>query len=229
MVTGASRGIGKAICEKLLQENCQIVAVSRQIEKAFDQQPNVKTFPLDLSDVQKLPQRLRELHAQFPNITDVVCNAGVGRFGSIEEFSPEQIQSLINLNLTSHILTAREFLPAFKKRKQGSLIFIGSEAALAGGKKGAVYSATKFALRGFAQSLREESAGAGIKIGLINPGMVRSDFFNELNFRPGDEEDNYILPEDVAEAAWLLLNSRQGTNIDEINLSPQKKVIRFNP
>ena len=59
--------------------------------------------------------------------------------------------------------------------------------------------------------------------------MVRSDFFNELNFRPGEEEDNYILPEDVAEAAWLLLNSRQGTNIDEINLSPQKKVIRFNP
>ena len=67
------------------------------------------------------------------------------------------------------------------------MVLIGSEAALAGGARGAVYSATKFALRGFCQSLRQESAAAGIRVTLINPGMVRTDFFDQLDFEPGED------------------------------------------
>jgi NADP-dependent 3-hydroxy acid dehydrogenase YdfG len=228
LVTGASRGIGKAICHKLLEEGCNVIAVSRSINGLFAGVGGITTYPLDLSDIKQLPNELRRLHKQHPEITDLVCNAGVGRFGSIEEFSPEQIQGLIDLNLTAHILTAREFLPSLKARKGGNLVFMGSEAALAGGRKGAVYCATKFAIRGFSQSLREECAGSGVRVGLINPGMVKSDFFNQLEFRPGEAEENYILPEDIADAVWLMLTRRSGTHIDEINLSPQKKVIQFN-
>jgi NADP-dependent 3-hydroxy acid dehydrogenase YdfG len=106
---------------------------------------------------------------------------------------------------------------------------MGSEAALQGGQKGALYCAAKFGLRGLAQSLREEAAGKGVRVGIINPGMVQSDFFQELDFRPGPEPHQHLLPEDVAAAAMLMLNARPGTAIDEINLSPRSKVIDFTP
>ena len=104
---------------------------------------------------------------------------------------------------------------------------MGSEAAVSGGKKGAVYSATKFAVRGLAQSLREECAGSGVRVGIVNPGMVNTGFFDRLNFRPGNAPGDHLTPEDVADAVWLMLSARAGAVIDEINLSPQKKVIQF--
>ena len=114
-----------------------------------------------------------------------------------------------------------------KQRGSGNIVFMGSEAALAGGKRGAVYSAAKFGLRGLAQALRQECAASGLRVSIINPGMVQTEFFNELDFRPGESSNNYILPDDVALAVQMILEARQGTVFDEINLSPQKKVIRF--
>ncbi len=114
-----------------------------------------------------------------------------------------------------------------KRQGQGNLVFIGSEAALSGSRKGAVYCATKFALRGFAQSLREECSNSGIRSTIVNPGMVKTGFFDNLSFEPGDAEENYILPQDVADAVLTILSARPGTCFDEINLSPLKKVIKF--
>ena len=113
-----------------------------------------------------------------------------------------------------------------KKRAAGDIVFMGSESARSGGKRGAVYSAAKFGLRGLAQSLRQECAASGIRVSIINPGMVKTAFFDELDFQHGDEVDNYILPEDVASAVLTIIEARAGTVFDEINLSPQKKVIR---
>ena len=114
-----------------------------------------------------------------------------------------------------------------KQRASGNIVFMGSEAALAGGRRGAVYSAAKFGLRGLAQSLRQECAASGLRVSIINPGMVRTEFFKELDFYPGKAPDNYILPDDVAVAVQMVLEARQGTVFDEINLSPQKKVVVF--
>ena len=116
-----------------------------------------------------------------------------------------------------------------KRARHGHLIFTGSEAALTGTQKGSLYCAAKFALRGFAQALRAETARSGLRVTLINPGMVQSPFFDELDFQPGDDADNYILPEDVAEVITQALMARDGTVIDEINLSPQKKVRTSKP
>ena len=96
-----------------------------------------------------------------------------------------------------------------------------------GGRRGAVYSATKFALRGLSQALRQECAGSGVRVCIINPGMVRTTFFSELEFEPGIAQENYLLPQDVADTLIHVLSLRQGSVVDEINLSPLKKVIRF--
>jgi NADP-dependent 3-hydroxy acid dehydrogenase YdfG len=228
LVTGASRGIGRAVCDRLLRESCRIIGVARHPPRDEMAAPDLILETMDLSRLDQLPAALRDLHKRFPAIDGIICNAGQGRFGSLEEFSPSQIRELIDLNLTGQILLVREFLPTLKAGGKGNIIFIGSESALSGGRKGAVYSATKFGLRGLSQSLREECAGSGVRIGIINPGMVQSDFFNGQGFRPGDQPDAHLLPSDVAEAVWLMLSARSGAVIDEINLSPQKKVIQFN-
>ena len=157
----------------------------------------------------------------------LVSNAGYGIFDGLENYSVEQISTYITANLSSHIVAVRTLLPNFKSKKGGDILFIGSEAALKGGKKGSLYCAAKFGLRGFAQTIREECAGNGIRVSLINPGMVRTEFFKNLEFSPGDDPSNAIEPDDVAIAAMNIFAMRAETVIDEINLTPLKKVIKF--
>jgi len=227
LVTGASSGIGKAIARRLLVEGHRVIGTSRSIARLDIEAERFVPVEIDLSDVDCLPAALETLRQSHPNIDSIVANAGYGRFGSLEEFSPRQIRDMIDVNLTSHLLVARVFLPAMKRRGYGNLIFMGSEAALTGGRRGAVYSACKFALRGLAQSLRQECAASGVRVGIVNPGMVRSGFFDDLDFAPGEDQNNYVLPEDVAAAVSLMLAARDGTVFDEITLSPQKKAIQF--
>jgi short-subunit dehydrogenase len=98
----------------------------------------------------------------------------------------------MNLNFVSQSFLAKEFLPALKRKALADLIFIGSEAALAGSRKGSIYCASKFALRGFSQSLRDECAKSSVRVSLINPGMVKTDFFQSLTFEPGEENSSRL-------------------------------------
>lgn len=227
LVTGASRGIGHAIAEHLLSQGASVVGIGRDFSAWTEPPDDLETLVLDLASIDELPERLKAIAARFPDIDGIVCCAGAGRFGSLEEFSYPQIREMIDVNLVQHLYVARTFLPLLKRRRQGDLILLGSEAALAGGPKGAVYSAAKFALRGFAQALRRECANSHVRVSLINPGMVATDFYADLDFRPGAKQENYIRPQEVADAVALVLGSRPGIVFDEINLSPLKKVIEF--
>ncbi|MBI4585673.1 MAG: SDR family NAD(P)-dependent oxidoreductase [Planctomycetes bacterium] len=226
LVTGASSGIGRAICERLLAEGHQVLGVARDFKKLPSSHPRFQAFFIDLSALPALPERLQAVAEAHPQVEAIVFNAGRGLFGSLEQLSPAQIRSLIDLNFTSHALLARAFLPALKKRGEGDLIFIGSEAALRGRRMGSIYCASKFALRGFAQALREECAASGVRVAVINPGMAQTPFYDGLDFAPGPEPANYLEPADVAQAVSLILAARPGTVFDEINLSPLKRVVR---
>ncbi len=227
LVTGASSGIGRAIAQNLLQQGHTVIGVSRDCRKFTRQMDNFSSVQLDLCQLNELPQKIRQLQHLFPEIDAVVFSAGIGRFGSVEEFSYPQIETLMTINFTSQVFLTKALLPALKRKANSDLIFIGSEAALKGSRKGAVYCASKFALRGFTQALREECSNSNVRVCLINPGMVKTAFFEHLTFEPGDHESNAILPEDVAAAVSYVLCSRVQTVIDEINLSPLNKVMKF--
>jgi NADP-dependent 3-hydroxy acid dehydrogenase YdfG len=227
LVTGASSGIGRAIAENLLQQNHHVIGLSRRSSQFIADRQSYSSLQMDLSDLQHLPENIKSIQKRFPDIDSIIFCAGTGRFGSLEEFSFEQIQALININFTSQIIIARGFLPLFKNKGQGNLIFIGSEAALQGRRKGTVYCAAKFAIRGFAQALREECATSNVRVALINPGMVKSEFFDDLTFTPGEHHSNFLLPEDVAEIVSFVLHSRSDIVFDEINLNPLNKVVNF--
>ena len=227
LITGSSSGIGRATAQKLLEAGAVVYGIARNHEKFQPDTKRYKPLTIDVTDLKVLPGQLSDLLATQPEIDGLISNAGYGSFEGLENFSPEQIYSYINDNLTSHLVVTRCLLPHFKTKNRGDVIFIGSEAALEGGKKGSLYCATKFGLRGFSQSIRQESANKNIRVTLINPGMVRTSFFDDLNFRPGDDDENAIEPTDIADIIINILSMRSGTVVDEINLTPQKKVISF--
>jgi 3-hydroxy acid dehydrogenase/malonic semialdehyde reductase len=227
VVTGSSSGIGRAITETLLKAGAEVVGLARNHEKFTPEVSHYKYYKVDISDLENLPKTFLKILKNHPKVDGFVSNAGYGDFKSLENFSPTQIISYLNTNLTSHIIMTRLLLPFMKKQKSGKIIFIGSEAAIRGAQKGSIYNAAKFGLRGFSQSIREESSNSNIHVSIVNPGMVRTQFFEKLNFGPGEDKTNAIEPSDIAEVIVNILNMRHGTVIDEINLSPLKKVIKF--
>ncbi len=227
LVTGATSGIGRAIAARLLREGWRIVGVGRDFANWSSASPRFVPVELDLADLERLPDRLRELAISCPDLDALVLAAGRGRFGSLEEFSYAEIRALLDLNFTSQVYVARAVLPALKRRRAGDVLIIGSEAALRGSRKGAVYCASKFALRGFAQALRDECAKSSVRVTLINPGMVATPFFDALDFAPGADDSQHLVADDIADAAVMVLHARPGCVFDEINLSPRNHVVRF--
>jgi short-subunit dehydrogenase len=178
---------------------------------------------LDLADLGTVPEALEALAGRHPEIDALVLCAGRGLLGSLEEQSHDEIRRLIDLDLTAQILCARVFFPRLKRRGGGDMIFLGSEAALAGRRNGAVYCAAKFGLRGFAQALREEGMRRGVRVTLINPGMVRTPFFDPLPVVPGPEPEHALEPGDVASAVAMVLAAPPRVVFDEIDLSPLRR------
>ena len=227
LVTGSSSGIGKAITALLLQNGIKVIGLARDHSKFTPQQSNYYPISVDLSDITNLEKKIRSILKTYPEISIFISNAGYGDFRHLENFSTPQIQEFLNLNLISQIILCRNFTSHFKRDGSGDIIILGSEAALSGKKKSTLYSAAKFGLRGFSQALRDEVGASGIRVCLINPGLVRSPFFDNLDFEPGDLENNAIAPDDIAKIVFELLNTRNGTIIDEINLSPASNSINF--
>jgi short-subunit dehydrogenase len=226
IVTGASRGIGAAVSQRLLEKGATVIGIARNFQRCTIDNARFRPVLLDLAQMSALPDVFARLAKTYADVTGLVCCAGRGRFGSLEEFPYREIRELVDLNLTSQMYIVRAFMPVIKTNGGGDVVLMGSEAALSGGRYGAVYSATKFAIRGFAQALRYECAAAKVRITIVNPGMVRTAFFDSLKFEPGPDPDNYIEPNDVASAVCGALLARRETVVEEINLSPLKRVVR---
>ena len=226
LVTGASSGIGLAVSLRLLEQGYEVTGISRRGQVDALQHENFRAEAIDLGDLDALQSRLAEILRQ----TDFDClvhAAGQGNFGSIEQFSVAQIETAIRVNLLSGMVICRALLPPMRRAAQGRIVFIGSESALQAGRKGALYSAAKFGLRGFCLALREDCGSDGIQVSLINPGMVRSPFFDDQTFAPGDAPENAISTNDIASMVMQILQSNANIVIDEINVSPRVKSINF--
>tara|TARA_Y100001935_G_scaffold102587_1_gene85199 strand:+ start:230 stop:937 length:708 start_codon:yes stop_codon:yes gene_type:complete len=227
LVTGSSDGIGRSITVSLLNSGAKVIGLARDHSKFNPETKNYIKYKTDFSNEEILLNTIAKIIKDHKDLDCLVSNAGFGRFGTLETFSTKEINDFIFTNLTSHMILTNKILPHLKKIRKGNIIFIGSESALKGGKNGSLYSAAKFGLRGFSQSIREESCSKNIHVSLINPGMVRTSFFNNLDFMPGEDKSNAIEPDDIGKIIIDILSTRNGSVIEEINLSPLKKVIKF--
>ncbi len=211
-ITGASSGIGYAIATKLLENNEQVVGASRRDPKRED--PNYSHFPLDLNasfDEKKIAK-------QFFDIDALILSAGMAHFGFLEQLSAKKMEELLRVNFLSQALLIKGFLPMLKKKKS-DLILIGSECALAGKKRASIYAASKFAFRGFMQSLQDECEKSSVRISILQPGLVKTPFYSEEAFLP---DENSLNPEDIAEMVTWILQHPERVHLPEMVVAPKK-------
>lgn len=226
LVTGASSGIGLTITQTLLAQQCRVIGIARDFDKVNIDSNLFQSFSQDLTDLNATSELIKML-CKDNSVDFFIHSAGSGQFGSIEQFSVKQMDQYIKSNLTSALVISHHIVPTMRKQKSGRIIFIGSESAVTAGKKGTLYSSAKFGIRGLALALREDCSKDGINVSLINPGMVKTPFFDKLNFRPGKDPANYIQAQDIAETVLHIVTSNPQIVFDEINLSPRNKTIDF--
>ena len=225
IISGTTSGIGLAMAREMLGREYAVLGLVKDAADAAVQHPDYRQEQADLADPATLQHRVKEIVAGLDRpVRALVNNAGIGRMGFLEQLSLADIELVMNTNFLSHVIITKAFLPMMKRQGMGDVVFTGSESALRGGRQGSIYCASKFAIRGFAQSLREECAKSGVRVSLINPGAVRTPFFDDLNFAPGANEDNAIAPEDVAATLTMIIEANPNTVLEEINLSPLSKV-----
>ena len=222
LITGGSSGIGLSLAKLMSEQGDDVAAIARDYSKVLDASSFVQ-HELDLSELDALPRKLKNTQGLNKAFDVLILNAGYGRFGGLEQFSHEQIRHLVDTNLVSNLFLIKHFLPLMKAQGGGDIVLIGSESALQGAKAGSVYCATKFALRGLAQSLRADCSTSNIRVMLINPGPVDSDFFDDLNFKPQDGEAFTLDSSDVAISIIHALDQPRNVVCDEINLQPIKR------
>lgn len=223
LVTGGSRGIGLACCQKLGESGFHTVSLSRT-PPSISLATNTH-IAVDLSNSNATSNAVKRVLSEY-DISALVCNAGRGDIGSLENFSSSQIQHSIALNLISPLCIARDCLPTLRKQDRSDIVFIGSTSALQGARYGSLYSAAKFGLRGVAQALSHEVASANCHVGIVQPGSVRTSFFDELSFEPGPDEAHALQAEDIADAVKSMLTSPDRAVINELVIQPRLHVVQ---
>jgi len=223
LITGGSRGIGRACCELLANHAIPVASISRTAPAELC---NTEThYPADLTDLNTTVAVVRHILSSHP-VDAIVCNAGRGDIGSLENFSARQIHESLLFNLINPITIIRECLPHLRKQARSNVVMIGSTSALHGGRYGSLYSAAKFGLRGAAQSLAFEVSGANCHVGIVHPGSVRTGFFDTLSFEPGPAPAHAIDAEDVAAAVSHMLFSPDHAVLSELLVQPRQHVVR---
>jgi NADP-dependent 3-hydroxy acid dehydrogenase YdfG len=222
VVTGASSGIGRATAIKLAKDGWRVTGIARSFSD--DDKEFMQPISLDLADLDGLKERLKQLDIDRPDA--LILNAGRGLFGGLEQLSDAQICQTVNLNLVSPMLLVKHFLAQMKRAGGADILLVGSEAALSGAKQGAVYCASKFGLRGLAQSLRADCSDANVRVMLVNPGPCETEFFRDLHFEPKAQTDTVLLADDVAYVIHSALSSPRHVVHEEINVQPMKRAFQ---
>jgi short-subunit dehydrogenase len=183
LITGASRGIGRAIAAELLVRGWRIVATCRAPEKltSAEKLEGAIYLPYDASD----PGSIEELARRAGEVDVLINNAGAGPIGPAEEAMPEKVRDHFQLNLFSAIQLTQAVLPGMRDRRRGAVIFIGSMRSEVPSPFSSLYSASKAGVRSFAECLRMEVREYAIHVSVVVPIYMRTSLGQEILVMPG--------------------------------------------
>jgi NAD(P)-dependent dehydrogenase (short-subunit alcohol dehydrogenase family) len=183
LITGASRGIGRAIASKLSAAGFEVLGTSRDPERLTDKLEGVRYFRLDLDD----PRSVEACCARVPDVDVLVNNAGVSQFGPLEEITLQQLERIFRVNIFGCVRMIQACLPGMRRRGSGTIINIGSLAGRFSPPFFASYAATKAAMAGLSWSLRNEVARYGVRVVLVEPSDIRTDITPEVFTRDASD------------------------------------------
>ena len=224
LITGSSSGIGMAAAESFLSKGHEVIGISRRIPQALTENLSYTHYQIDLSKLNDLKKKFKEITEKHPDLSIVILNAGMGLFKEIDQISTHDIIKVVNVNLVSQMILLNLLVKNLRKISNAKIIFIGSEAGLSGSKKSSIYSATKFAIRGFAQSLQKDLSNTNIQVNLLNPGAIETEFYNNLNFIPGGHNNNSISVKQITDLINFIIEQKNNFYFEEINLKQIQRV-----
>jgi NAD(P)-dependent dehydrogenase (short-subunit alcohol dehydrogenase family) len=226
LVTGGSRGIGRAIAMELASLGADVAICGRDTAKLSEAEAELKKIGVrataivadvtNAGDVAKLMERVEK---ELGSIDLLVNNAGVGLFGPVHQKSEEEWDRLMNTNLKSVFLVSRAVVPGMIARGDGDIINISSLAGKSVFAGGGVYCASKWAVQGLSGCMAEELREHGIRVSTVCPGSVATEFSGR-----GPKDPTKVLrPEDVAHAVAMLATQGEQSFVSSVELRPRKK------
>lgn len=224
VVTGGTKGIGRAIAESLLKAGASVFICARdkaELKRALEQLSVLGKVDGEVCDVRSeslVEQMLKECERVFGGVDVLVNNAGTGVFGkTVEELSAAEFEMTLQTNLFGVFYACHHAIPLIKKRGGGYIINISSLAGQNAHPKMAAYNASKFGLNGFTEAMMQEVRADNIKVTLICPGSVNTYFGDQ---EPSDEKSWQIQPEDIAQMVIDLLNFNERALPSKIEVRP---------
>jgi NADP-dependent 3-hydroxy acid dehydrogenase YdfG len=170
----------------------------------------------DVSVVADVDSHYSEAVEKLGEIDVLVANAGVGYFGNLEDMTPEQFDEQFGTNVRGVFLWMRKVLPSMKMRNSGQIIVTSSNLGLNTSARTSIYSGTKHAVQAMVSCVRDELKGTRVKAATINPGSVSTPWFDGKDV----DRSKMLQASDVAQAARLIIDQSESSNIDHILLMP---------
>ena len=191
LITGASSGIGKATAIYFQQQGWNVIATMRSPEKEreLNSLENVQLEKLDVLDLASIDQAIENGISRFGKIDAILNNAGYGAYGPLESFPRENIIKQFNTNVIGLMDVTKAIIPHFRANKDGVIVNISSIAGQMTFALGSLYHGTKYAVEGISESLHYEMKEIGIKVKIVEPGFIATDFGGRsFDFQAGEIE-----------------------------------------
>ncbi|KLO62956.1 short-chain dehydrogenase [Dermacoccus sp. PE3] len=221
LVTGATRGIGAAVCDALADDHDLVVGGTNAdaVAAVCNRYPSARPFTADLTDASAVERAVDELGLE--RLDGLVHSAGLLGSGAFRDLTRDDWRRTFEVNVFAVADLTRLLLPALEAAP-GTVVVINSGSGLTANGPGGVYSASKFAARALTDAMREELRPAGIRVSSVHPGRVATDMQVELNEFEGREYDaeNYLRPESVASAVRAALTATPDANFDMVSVRP---------
>lgn len=222
LITGASRGLGRHLALQLAQRGHRVLACARDADRlealAAESGGAVVPVVMDLADATQIGPRLGEAIAREAHISGVVNNAGFGAYKPFLEHSEAESIQLVQVNLTAAIQVCHAVLPRLLAQGSGHIVNVGSDLARRPLANMAVYAAAKHGLAGFSHSLLREVKQAGVKVSLVNSGIVDTDFGGAAE---GSRDAHWSLrPAQLAQLIIQLIEQPGNVVVDELSVHP---------
>lgn len=217
LVTGASRGIGRSISSALASNGAMVALSSRSresLEAVKDEIGQAAVIPADLAKEEEVDALFSSVYEKFGRLDILVNNAGIGYFGHLVDFSTDDFDRLMAVNLRGTYICCQQAMRIMIPKKTGHIINMSSVVGFKGYKNQSAYTASKHAIMGLTKSLAAEAQEHGIRVSVICPGVVNTDFGKAA--RPELPESVLIPPEDVANTVLYLLSLSERSMVDQV-------------